>query len=178
MRVYIGNPANRDTRTIGYQPAGEVDDMVIGVLERPLSSPTQFVSFAKKVQTIISSHRVVIPESPYRSVVLVELRWALIDCSVAGHVEDALLPLLIWADEDMQTSDVEERQSHPGGLGTSYTPPRTSSSGYSGSFQAPPPLSTTGSSTTYMPLSYAFSSDSNEHDNEQTDDVMMSRRMM
>ncbi|KAI5654986.1 hypothetical protein M9H77_32173 [Catharanthus roseus] len=52
-RVYISNPATRDTRTIGYQPVEEVDDMATRMLEGPLSSLTQFVSFAKKVQTII-----------------------------------------------------------------------------------------------------------------------------
>ncbi|KAI5658927.1 hypothetical protein M9H77_27720 [Catharanthus roseus] len=58
-RVYIRNPTLRDTRTIGYQPTGvnrrmmEVDDMATGVLEGPQSSPTQYASFVKRVQTII-----------------------------------------------------------------------------------------------------------------------------
>ncbi|KAI5683440.1 hypothetical protein M9H77_04668 [Catharanthus roseus] len=44
-RVYISSPACCDTRTIGYQPTG--------VLEGPPSSPTQYASLSKKVQTII-----------------------------------------------------------------------------------------------------------------------------
>ncbi|KAI5654391.1 hypothetical protein M9H77_31578 [Catharanthus roseus] len=58
-RVYIGNPANRDTHTVRYQPARvdrrmmEVDGMALGVIQGPPSSPSQIVSFAKKVQTII-----------------------------------------------------------------------------------------------------------------------------
>ncbi|KAI5673971.1 hypothetical protein M9H77_14335 [Catharanthus roseus] len=53
-RVYIGNPANRDTRTVGYQPARvnrrmmKVDDMATGVIQGLPSSPTQIASFAKK----------------------------------------------------------------------------------------------------------------------------------
>ncbi|KAI5678591.1 hypothetical protein M9H77_09541 [Catharanthus roseus] len=63
-RVYIGNPANRDTRSHGYQPAGvdrrmitsmlpEVDDMASVVIQQPHADPSQMVVFAKKVQTII-----------------------------------------------------------------------------------------------------------------------------
>ncbi|KAI5648035.1 hypothetical protein M9H77_34040 [Catharanthus roseus] len=45
-RVYIGNPANHDTRAHGYQPAGvdrrmmEVDDMVSVAIREPPSSPS------------------------------------------------------------------------------------------------------------------------------------------
>ncbi|KAI5683034.1 hypothetical protein M9H77_04262 [Catharanthus roseus] len=58
-QVYIGNPANCDTRAHGYQPAGvdkrmmEVDDMGSVVIQEPPSSPSQMAVFAKKVQTII-----------------------------------------------------------------------------------------------------------------------------
>ncbi|KAI5672776.1 hypothetical protein M9H77_13140 [Catharanthus roseus] len=58
-RVYIGNSANRDTRSVGYQPAGvdrrmmEVDDMASVVIQEPPSSPSQTAAFAKKVQMII-----------------------------------------------------------------------------------------------------------------------------
>ncbi|KAI5680873.1 hypothetical protein M9H77_02100 [Catharanthus roseus] len=62
--VYIGNPANRDTRSHGYQPAGvdrrmmtsmlqEVDDMASLVIQQPLADLSQMAMFAKKVQTII-----------------------------------------------------------------------------------------------------------------------------
>ncbi|KAI5661426.1 hypothetical protein M9H77_20749 [Catharanthus roseus] len=59
IRVYIGNPVNRDTRSHKYQPAGlnrqmtEMDDMASVVIQEPPSSPLQMALFAKKVQTII-----------------------------------------------------------------------------------------------------------------------------
>ncbi|KAI5683938.1 hypothetical protein M9H77_05166 [Catharanthus roseus] len=57
-RVYIGNPANRDTRAHGYQPAStsmlqEVDDMASVAIREPPSSPSQIAAVMKKVQTII-----------------------------------------------------------------------------------------------------------------------------
>ncbi|KAI5683404.1 hypothetical protein M9H77_04632 [Catharanthus roseus] len=57
--VYIGNPANRDTRAHGYQPASvdrrmmEVDDMASVAIREPPSSPSQMAAVMKKVQTII-----------------------------------------------------------------------------------------------------------------------------
>ncbi|KAI5658662.1 hypothetical protein M9H77_27455 [Catharanthus roseus] len=111
------------------------------------------------------SHRVIVPESPYQIGVIVGLRGMLVDCQVAGHVEDGLLPLLTWVGEDIQTSDVEERwvrdlSPHPSDLGFSSfqgpPPPGTESSSFqappppgigSSSFQAPPPLGTISSST-------------------------------
>ncbi|KAI5674055.1 hypothetical protein M9H77_14419 [Catharanthus roseus] len=56
---YIGNPANCDTRTHGYQTAGvdrrmmEVDDMASVAIWEPPSSPSQMAVVMKKVQTII-----------------------------------------------------------------------------------------------------------------------------
>ncbi|KAI5650603.1 hypothetical protein M9H77_36608 [Catharanthus roseus] len=58
-RVYIGNLANRDTRSHGYQLAGvdkrmmEVDDMASMVIQEPPIDPSQMAVFAKKVLTII-----------------------------------------------------------------------------------------------------------------------------
>ncbi|KAI5661907.1 hypothetical protein M9H77_21230 [Catharanthus roseus] len=58
-RVYIGNPANRDTRAYGYQPPSvdrrmmEVDDMASVAIREPPSSPSQIAAVMKKVQTII-----------------------------------------------------------------------------------------------------------------------------
>ncbi|KAI5675803.1 hypothetical protein M9H77_06753 [Catharanthus roseus] len=58
-RVYIGNPANRDTRAHGYQPVGadrrmmEVDDMASVAIREPPSSSSQIAAVMKKVQTII-----------------------------------------------------------------------------------------------------------------------------
>ncbi|KAI5658052.1 hypothetical protein M9H77_26845 [Catharanthus roseus] len=59
-RVYINNPTYRNTRIIGYPLVGvdrqmmtsmlqEVDDMTIGVLEGPPSSPTLYASVMRKV---------------------------------------------------------------------------------------------------------------------------------
>ncbi|KAI5670590.1 hypothetical protein M9H77_10954 [Catharanthus roseus] len=54
-RVYIGNPANRDTRAHGYQPASvdrrmmEVDDMASVEIREPPSSPSQMAAVMKKV---------------------------------------------------------------------------------------------------------------------------------
>ncbi|KAI5678599.1 hypothetical protein M9H77_09549 [Catharanthus roseus] len=62
----------------------EVDDMTSGVIQEPPSSPSQFASFAKKVQTIIRSRCVAVLRSPYWTGVLMELRGALTDCLVAG----------------------------------------------------------------------------------------------
>ncbi|KAI5669638.1 hypothetical protein M9H77_19491 [Catharanthus roseus] len=189
----------------------------MSLLEGPPLSPTQFSSFTRKVQTIICrymiyicgtlsctplsmifnrhfqcSHRVVVPRSLYRSMVLMELRGALVDCSVAGFVKDELLPLHIRTDEDMQTLDMEERdvptfnlgltppvQSHPSGSGTlTVPPPSTGGTSYAppppgavGSFHAPSPPGTASSSISHMPISYASSFDLDEHDDERTDDV-------
>ncbi|KAI5671501.1 hypothetical protein M9H77_11865 [Catharanthus roseus] len=58
-RVYIGNPANRDTRVHGYQLAGvdrrmmEVDDMASVAIREPHLSPSPITAVMKKVQTII-----------------------------------------------------------------------------------------------------------------------------
>ncbi|KAI5662476.1 hypothetical protein M9H77_21799 [Catharanthus roseus] len=173
MRVYINNLAHRDTRTIRYQPTEEVDDMATGVLEGPPFSPTKYASFAKKVQTIIPGHHVVIPRSLYRSLVLVELRGALIDFLVAGHVEDVLLPFYIRVDEDIQTSDMEEKESQPSGLDTSTVPP----SRIRGTSFAPPSPGVVGSSMPHMPISDVSSSDSYEHDDERTDDITPAQQL-
>ncbi|KAI5680642.1 hypothetical protein M9H77_01869 [Catharanthus roseus] len=63
-RAYIENLANRDIRTVGYQPVRvdrwmmtsmlqEVDAMALEVIQALPPSPSQIASFAKKVQTII-----------------------------------------------------------------------------------------------------------------------------
>ncbi|KAI5668312.1 hypothetical protein M9H77_18165 [Catharanthus roseus] len=63
-RVYINNLARCDTQTYGSQPAivdrrmmtsmpQEVNDMTMGVLEGPSSSPTRYTNVIRKVQTII-----------------------------------------------------------------------------------------------------------------------------
>ncbi|KAI5656582.1 hypothetical protein M9H77_25375 [Catharanthus roseus] len=59
--------------------------------------------------------------------------------------------------------------------GTSYAPPSPGAMG--SSFHAPPPLGTTGSSMPHMPIYYASSFDSKEHDGERTDDVTPAQQL-
>ncbi|KAI5683237.1 hypothetical protein M9H77_04465 [Catharanthus roseus] len=70
-RVYIGNPANHDTRAHGYQPIGvdrrmEVDDISRVAIQEPPSSPSQIVAVMKKVQTIIWRCMATFPVQPSR----------------------------------------------------------------------------------------------------------------
>ncbi|KAI5680783.1 hypothetical protein M9H77_02010 [Catharanthus roseus] len=70
--VYIRNPANRDTRMVGYQPSGvdtrmmEVNDMDSGLIQETPSSSSQIARFAKKVQIIIRRCMVSIGMQPSR----------------------------------------------------------------------------------------------------------------
>ncbi|KAI5656701.1 hypothetical protein M9H77_25494 [Catharanthus roseus] len=202
----------------------EVDDIDTGVIQGPPSSPTQIASFAKKsrlssvgtwfllvvpwvalyLSIIFSrhfqcSHRGVVLGNLYWTVVLMELRGALLDYQVAGP------------DLDMPSFSLgltPPAHSHPGGLDTSYAPP-SPDLGFS-SFQAPPPLGlgfssfqaplspgivcisfqapppsgtaptrpdTVGSYMPHMPISYASSFDSDEHDDERTDDVTLAQQL-
>ncbi|KAI5677857.1 hypothetical protein M9H77_08807 [Catharanthus roseus] len=56
-RVYISNPANRDARAYGYQPASvdrrmmEVDDMTSMVIREPPSSPSQMYDIQQTFPT-------------------------------------------------------------------------------------------------------------------------------
>ncbi|KAI5657088.1 hypothetical protein M9H77_25881 [Catharanthus roseus] len=120
-RVYIENPSNRDTHSVGYQPAGidrqmmEVDNIASMVIQEPPLSPSQMVVFAKKVQMIIRStisnrhftynRHVAVHGSMYGTGVLVELRGALVDSLVMEQEVDTLLSLLFPTDPDMQTPD-------------------------------------------------------------------------
>ncbi|KAI5648419.1 hypothetical protein M9H77_34424 [Catharanthus roseus] len=147
------------------------------VIQGPPSSPTQVASFAKKVQTIIcrcmvsigstlgctpSQHDIqsTFPVQPSRHCP----REPVLERDARGVKRGArrlpdggarggcppVPPLR--ADKDMQTSDVEKRE-------------------------APPPPGTVGSSTPHMPISYASSSDSDEHDDEQTNDVTPTQQL-
>ncbi|KAI5672856.1 hypothetical protein M9H77_13220 [Catharanthus roseus] len=169
-------------------------------------APPLSMIFSRHMQC---NYRVVVPGNLYWSVVLVELRGALVTFPVAGPVKDTLMSLHILADKDMQIPDMEEKemedqkdgdleiqgltfrvtllgltppaQSHPSRSGTSYIPPPiTRGTSYvpppldplvGCSFGAPPPSSTAGSAIPLMPISYAFSSDSDKHDDERTDNV-------
>ncbi|KAI5677024.1 hypothetical protein M9H77_07974 [Catharanthus roseus] len=77
-------------------------------------------------------------------------------------------------------------QSHPSGSGTSYVPPRVQEIHHMHiylrcaigcSFEAPPLLSTTDSSVPHMPISCASSSNSDEHDDEPTNDVIPAQQL-
>ncbi|KAI5664408.1 hypothetical protein M9H77_23731 [Catharanthus roseus] len=118
-RIYIGNPANRDTRAHGYQPTGvdrrmmEVEDMASVVVQEPPSSLSQMAVVMKKVQTIIRStisnrrslysRRDAVFRSTYRTEVLVELRGVLGDILGVEQEVDALLYLLLQKGTNMST---------------------------------------------------------------------------
>ncbi|KAI5677283.1 hypothetical protein M9H77_08233 [Catharanthus roseus] len=72
-RIYIGNPANHDTRAHGYQPAGVdrwmmmmVDDIASVAIREPPLSPSQMAAVMKKVQTIIRRCMATFPVQPSR----------------------------------------------------------------------------------------------------------------
>ncbi|KAI5661598.1 hypothetical protein M9H77_20921 [Catharanthus roseus] len=154
--VYIDNPANYNTRSHGYQPAGvdkwmmtsmlqEVDDMASVLIQEPPSSPSQMVVFAKKVQTIISElsnrrPREHVPDRGARGVKRGAHRQP-------GRGVGGGRPLAAFS---RQT-----RTCRPwackGGEG----------------FRAPPPPSIAGSSTPHQPISQTSSSD----EEERTDDM-------
>ncbi|KAI5657534.1 hypothetical protein M9H77_26327 [Catharanthus roseus] len=167
-RVYIKNPANRDTRSVGYQLAGvdkrmiEVDDMASVVIQEPPLSLSQMAVFMKKVQTIIRStiynrhsqynRRVAVPGNTYWTGVLMELRGALVGSLVMEQEVDAFLSLLFPADPDMQTPDTsrcrevrdlerwrEVMDLEVDTLLLGSTQPSQSLSGGSGILHAPPP---------------------------------------
>ncbi|KAI5669566.1 hypothetical protein M9H77_19419 [Catharanthus roseus] len=68
--VYIGNPANHDTRSHAYQPTGvdrrmmEVDDMVLVVIREPPSSPSNMVVTISSRRSLCS-RLVAVPGSTY-----------------------------------------------------------------------------------------------------------------
>ncbi|KAI5682764.1 hypothetical protein M9H77_03992 [Catharanthus roseus] len=204
----------------------EVDDMATGVLERAPSSPTQYASFAKKVQTIIlqsSRHR---PHEPVpecgacgvkrdgrrlpggrarggRTLAPPHLGrrgHADLGCKGergggsggrgCGDVEyDVPSNSFDSPDLDILTFSLgltPPAQLHPSGSGTStFAPPSTRGRSYAPpppgavgcSLHAPSPLGTAGSSVPHMLISYVFSSDLDEHDDEQTDDVTLAQRL-
>ncbi|KAI5654393.1 hypothetical protein M9H77_31580 [Catharanthus roseus] len=155
MRVYISNSANCDTRTVGYQPTGvdrrmmtsilqEVDDMATGVIQGPPSSLTQITSFAKKVQTIIRRCMVSIG--------------GILGCTASQY-------------DISRHFQCIHHVAVPKSPYRTVVPPHPGT--VSSSFQTPPPPGMVGSSIPYMPISYASSSDSDKHDDEQTDDVAL-----
>ncbi|KAI5648698.1 hypothetical protein M9H77_34703 [Catharanthus roseus] len=176
-RVYIDNPANRDTCAHGYQPAStsmlqEVDDMASVAIREPPSSPSQIAAVMKKVQTIIRRCMVSIGDRGARGVKRGARRHL-------GRGAGAGRPPIPPAPQRQEHVDpgpaVIERdpQSLPIGFGTSQMPPvpnsgfvafqspHPSAYGFPG-FRAPPPLGTAGSSTPHQPISQASSSDKEE----------------
>ncbi|KAI5678333.1 hypothetical protein M9H77_09283 [Catharanthus roseus] len=188
-RVYIGNPANRDTRSVGYQPAGvdrrmiEVDDIASVVIQEPPSSPSQIASFTKKVQTIIRRQpgrgagggRPPVPPFPRRH-----------EHVDPGHVEvergerfgggqqagdpfyspnlgiSSFSLCLTPPSQSLPSGSGTMQMPPPPGLGFApFQSPHSTPFGFSG-FRAPSPSGTAGSSTPHQPISQASSSDEEE----------------
>ncbi|KAI5658827.1 hypothetical protein M9H77_27620 [Catharanthus roseus] len=118
MRIYIDNPANRNTRTVGYQSTRvnrwmmEVDDMSTRVIQEPPSSLTQIASFAKKVQTIIRmcmlSHRH--PREPISDHGARGVKKGARRLPGEGERRDRVTAPPHLADENILTPNVEERE--------------------------------------------------------------------
>ncbi|KAI5668991.1 hypothetical protein M9H77_18844 [Catharanthus roseus] len=120
-RVYIGNPANRDTRSFGYQLAGDVDDMSSVVIQEPPSSPSQMAVFVKKVETIIRMCMVSIGGT--------------LGCTPSQHDIQQMFPI--------QPSRRLSREHVPNlgipSFSLGLTPPSQSLPSESGTLQMPPP---------------------------------------
>ncbi|KAI5663265.1 hypothetical protein M9H77_22588 [Catharanthus roseus] len=158
-RVYIGNSANCDTRSNGYQPDGvdrrmmtsklqEVDDMASVVIREPHSSPSQMAV----------------------TKVLVELKGVLGDILGVEQEVDALLYLMLYKGTTHVDPDpaVVER-GEGSGSGQPYVDAFDSPNLYMPSFfgfRAPPPLGTASSSTPHQPISQASSSDEEERQDD------------
>ncbi|KAI5676865.1 hypothetical protein M9H77_07815 [Catharanthus roseus] len=172
-RVYIGNPTNRGTRTVGYQPTGvdkrmmELDDMATGVIEGPPSSLTQIISFAK---SRLSSALHPSCRRPWEPVLKHGAR-GVKRCARRFPTEARGGRLLV------PSYPGRRRNADPGCGGKRVT---SLSDTVSSSFQAPPPPSTVslflappplwmvGSSTPHMPIFNASSSVSDERTNDAT----------
>ncbi|KAI5663216.1 hypothetical protein M9H77_22539 [Catharanthus roseus] len=187
-RVYIRNIANRDTRTVGYQPTGvdrrmmEVDDMATEVIQGSPSSPTEVASFAKKVQTIIRRCMVstggTLGCTPSQQDIHMTFLVQPSRCRPRELVPDR------GRHEHVDPEHEVERDEESGGRGHVHghvwashhvdlfdspdldmpsfslglTPPSMSLPGFS-SFLAPPLPGTADSSTPYQPILYESSSD-------------------
>ncbi|KAI5654116.1 hypothetical protein M9H77_31303 [Catharanthus roseus] len=152
-RVYIGNPANRDTRSHGYQPTGvnrrmitsmlqEVDDMASVVIREPLSSPSQMTE----------------------TEVLVELKGVLGDILGVEQEVDALLYLLL--------QKVAERGEGSGSgqpIGDLFDSSNLDMPSFTYrffGFRAPLLPGAIGSSTPHQPISQASSSNEEEREDD------------
>ncbi|KAI5662621.1 hypothetical protein M9H77_21944 [Catharanthus roseus] len=183
-RVYIENPANRDTRSVGYQLA-RVDRRMMYSRRRHLQKHvsdrgTCRVERGARRQPGRGAgggrpHVPPFPDRPgHADSGHVEMERGegsgqveRGEGSCGGHppidpFDSPNLDIPSFSLGLMQTS-----QSLPGGSGTLRSPAGTSL-GFS-SFRAPPPLGTVGSSTPHQPISQASSSD----DEEGTDDTKM-----
>ncbi|KAI5678278.1 hypothetical protein M9H77_09228 [Catharanthus roseus] len=144
----------------------EIDDMTTGVLEGPLSSPRQYASVMRKVQTIIRRCMVFVggtfdvPQDPFDNPNL-----------NAPTLSLGLKPLAQSHLSGTGTSYVP----HPSTGGTSYAPPPPDTVGCS--FDVPPPPSTTGLSVLHMLISRASSFDLDEHADEPTDNVTPTQQL-
>ncbi|KAI5672367.1 hypothetical protein M9H77_12731 [Catharanthus roseus] len=167
-RVYIGNPANRYIRTVGYQSAEGKDGARRLPGGRACGGQAPAPPYMGR-----GGHA-----DPGRGGERDEgsRGYGRGDLGSSYHVNPFDSPnlgisSLVWSPD-------------PSGLGFSSfqrpPPPSTGSSSFqappypgtgSSSFQAPPPPGMVSSSTLHMPISTTSSSDSDEHDDEQTDVV-------
>ncbi|KAI5673369.1 hypothetical protein M9H77_13733 [Catharanthus roseus] len=196
-RVYIGNPANPDTRSVRYQLAGvdrrimtsmlqEVDDMASVVIQEPPSSPSQMVVFAKKVQTTIwrcmevdALLSLIFQADPGHADPGHEVERG--EGSGGGHPHVDLFDSPNLDIPSFSLGLTPPSQSFPSGSGTLRASPSPGlgfalfhsshhiSLGFS-SFRAPPPPGIAGSSTPHQHISHAPSSDEEEQ-TDDTDDV-------
>ncbi|KAI5683882.1 hypothetical protein M9H77_05110 [Catharanthus roseus] len=182
-RVYIGNSANRDTRSHGYQPA-RVDRWMM----EPPTDPSQMVVFAKKIQMIIQRCMVSIDGGGLPPVPPSPDRHEHID---PGHVDvergegfgggQPTIDLFDSPNLDIPSFSLgltQPSQSLSSGSGTLQIPPppilgfapfqspHSTSFGFF-EFHAPPPSGTTGLFTPHQPILQTSSSD----EEERTDDM-------
>ncbi|KAI5683527.1 hypothetical protein M9H77_04755 [Catharanthus roseus] len=191
-RVYIENPANRDTHSVGYQLAGvdrrimEVDDMASVVIQELPSSLSQMAVFAKKVQTIIWRCMISIggmlgcTPSQYdinrhfqyncRVIVLGSPYWRGVLVELRGALVDSLVVehevdalLSLIFQADTDMQTPDMILRAPPPLGLGFFPFQSHNTSLEfSSSRAPPPPGTADSSTLHQFISQASSSDKEE----------------
>ncbi|KAI5675573.1 hypothetical protein M9H77_06523 [Catharanthus roseus] len=161
-RVYIRNPANCDTRSVGYQPTG-VDRRMMHVLDRG----ARRVKRGTRRQPGSGARCGHLPVPPFPG------RHGHADPEHVEMKRGGHPPINLFDSPNLDIPSfslglTQSSKSLPGGSRTLRSPAGTSL-GFS-SFRAPPPLGTTGSSTLHQPISQASSSNEEEW-TDDTDDV-------
>ncbi|KAI5671710.1 hypothetical protein M9H77_12074 [Catharanthus roseus] len=139
--------------------------MATWVIEGPPLSPTQIISFAKKVQTIIRRCMVSIGGT--------------LGCTPSQHDIQQTFPVQPSRCRPLELRGARKLPGRGAREGRASAPPDMGRGGHappplgtgSSSFQAAPPPGTVGSSTPHMPISITSSSDTDEHNDERTDEV-------